>query len=232
MIRAFGISGAEKNNCLPPVRRREQIGLHFHHEEVAEGISRASGASSPVSTEIQSLVINLGDNDKNVRKQAVDTLMEVAQKTPKDVVLELKDSLKDPNEDICGNASYVLAKISEVSPGVVIPAVPELTDSLKDPNEYIRSNASYVLAKISEVSPEAVIPAVPELKDSLKDPNEYVRVIVSIVLGNISKVSPEAVIPAIPELRKALKDPNEKVRVIASYLLRRIGAEIYNYTVS
>ena len=170
MIRSFGISGAG-------------------------GIRGGSGASSPVSTEIQSLVINLGDNDKNVRKQAVDTLMEVSQKTPKDVVLELKDSLKDSNEDV-------------------------------------RVNASIVLEDISKVSPEAVIPAVPELKDFLKDSSEYICVIALIILVNISKVSPEAVIPAIPELRKALKDPNEKVRVIASYLLRRIGAEIYNYTVS
>ena len=185
MIRAFGISGAG-NNYLPLVEPRKQIGLHFHHE-AEEDISRGSGASSPVSTKIQSLVIKLGDDNSNVRKQSVDILVKIAKETPEEIVQRLREALKDPDERVRVNASYLLAKISEVSAGELIPAIPELREALKDPNEKVRGNALIVLGSISKVSPDELILAVPELRGALKDPDKRVRVNAAFVILLLSR---------------------------------------------
>ena len=104
MSRVFGISDAA-------YAAKQRFGLHFHHDEGPEG-SRGSGAGRQVSTEIQNLVIKLGDDNSNVRMQSVDILVKIAKETPEEIVQRLREALKDPDERVRVNAAFVILLLS------------------------------------------------------------------------------------------------------------------------
>ncbi|HKE83592.1 MAG TPA: M56 family metallopeptidase [Vicinamibacterales bacterium] len=150
---------------------------------------------------VAALTDALKDENKEVRQQALHTLVSMRAAIPPDTYMTL---LKDSDPEVRQQAVFGLGQIRD--PKYLDP----LMAALKDQNADVRHQAAFAIGQIRD--PRAVDPLAAALKDS--DPE--VRQQAAFALGQIR--DPRAIDPLIA----ALKDSNAHVRQQAAFALGQI----------
>ena len=150
---------------------------------------------------VAALTDALKDENKEVRQQALHTLVSMRAAIPPDTYMTL---LKDSDPEVRQQAVFGLGQIRD--PKYLDP----LMAALKDQNADVRHQAAFAIGQLHD--PRAVDPLAAALKDS--DPE--VRQQAAFALGQIR--DPRAIDPLIA----ALKDSNAHVRQQAAFALGQI----------
>jgi beta-lactamase regulating signal transducer with metallopeptidase domain len=150
---------------------------------------------------VAALTDALKDENKEVRQQALHTLVSMRAAIPPDTYMTL---LKDPDPEVRQQAVFGLGQIRD--PKYLDP----LMAALKDQNADVRHQAAFAIGQLRD--PRAVDP----LAAALKDGDPEVRQQAAFALGQIR--DPRAIDPLIA----ALKDSNAHVRQQAAFALGQI----------
>ena len=161
-----------------------------------------SQAQNVTDQNLDSLVKNLQDPDKDVRSEAAWALGYLGDKA---AVQPLIEALKDRNEDVRYASARALGNLGDKT------AVPSLIAALKDPNKDVRSEVVKSLGTLRDKA------AVPPLIAALRDPDRDVRSEVVWTLGDLGDKT------TVPPLIAALKDPNKEVRSGSALVLGHLG---------
>ena len=155
-------------------------------------------AQTVTSQKLDSLVKKLQDPDKEVRLQAVEGLMKLADTI---AVPPLIGALKDSDQEVRTKAAEALGRLADER------MVPPLIEALKDPDKGVRTAAARTLGGQYDKR------AVPPLIEALKDPDKGVRSAAAHALAHLKDKR------AVPPLIEALKDPDKGVRSAAAHAL-------------
>ena len=186
--------------------------------------------------EIEKLIKQLKDEDKDVRGSAIWALGRIGEKAEK-AVPALIEALKDKAEAVRSGAAQALGRFDEKAEKVV----PALIEALKDEAEDVRDSAVWALLGIGEK-------AVPALIEALKDEAVHRRAIWALgrmgekaekaVHALIETLKDEAVCwgaayalgaigeKAVPSLKEAMKSDIKIVREQAIIALETISAKL------
>jgi HEAT repeat protein len=156
-----------------------------------------------------------GENDVEVRKAILNTLVNLVGPEDTSAVPALRAALKDTDSDAVRFAAFALGNIGG---GRAAPAVPVLREALTDPAVSVRRRAAGSLANIG---PDAVS-AVPELSRALADTDAEVQSRSALALSGIG---PKAS-AAVPDLAKALRAKSAEVRLYSAEALSRIATNL------
>ena len=157
------------------------------------------GAADPKV--VAALSAALKDDNKDVRQQALHSLMSMRAAVPPDVYLTL---LKDPDPEMRKQAVYGIGRLRDAKYADM------LMSALKDDNREVRQQAVFALGQLRD--PRAIDPLTAALKDN--DPD--LRKQAAFALGQIRDRR------AIDPLIAALKDANPEVRQQAAFALGQI----------
>jgi outer membrane protein assembly factor BamB len=172
--------------------------------ETFEIIRRIGPPAIPLLVEL------LRDERVSVRRNAVDTLIDLAPDTAW-IQPALRRALRDEDAQVAGDAVRALGALGE-SAG---PSVPALVKTLSHENPYVRVYAAEALASIG---PKAGV-AARDLARALGDPIPGVRWAAGEALASIGPAAQSAV----PQLIEALKDDFLYVRICAAGALASLG---------
>ncbi|GJJ67712.1 bilin biosynthesis protein [Entomortierella parvispora] len=168
---------------------------------------RTLGSRSVLSqSALQSLVIALKDDDRDVRMSAASALRNQSSLT-ESAVQSLIATLKDNDNNVRSSAASTLGN----QPSLPESAVQSLIATLKNDNKNVRSSAASALGMQCSLPESAIQPLIATLKDD----NKNVRSSTASALGNQPSL-PES---AIQSLIATLKDDNWSVRSSAAFAL-------------
>jgi HEAT repeat protein/tRNA A-37 threonylcarbamoyl transferase component Bud32 len=180
-----------------------------------------------VDSQLSELCERLNSYDPNVRLEAAEYLVQVAEKNPRQVeeaVGELRQAADDSAGKVRVKITYILTLVAEENPRAVRSAVEDLRRWLYDENDAVKLNASNVLMHISEEYPGKVVPAVDDLvrllqMDISADAKEDILVHSTQALKNVAEDRPQKALSAVGYLVPLLSEGSARIRVNASYLL-------------
>src|SRR5262249_18748294 len=155
------------------------------------------------------------ENDGEVRKSILHTLVNLVGPEDNAAVAPLRAALKDKDPDAVRLAAFALGNIGGAK---AAPAVPALRQALADANPGVRRQAAGALANIG---PDAAA-AVPDLCRALNDSEADVQSRSALALSAIGPKAKEAV----PHLGKALRSKNPDTRLYAAEALSRIATNL------
>ncbi len=148
-------------------------------------------------TDVDSLIEELKDEDKDVRVSAADALGGIGPGA-KAAVPHLIEALKDENWNVRTTVAYALGRIGPD----IKAAVPHLIEALKDEDRLVRVGVAEALVHIGS---DARAEAINSLIEALKDENENVHQLAANDLGRIATVlQNRKATTAIPDLEMAL----------------------------
>ena len=196
------VKGAQRS--LPQLRRllsRENDDLDM---AVFEIIRRIGPPAIPL------LVDLLRDEQVSIRRNAVDTLIDLAPNTAASQPA-LRRALRDEDAVVAGDAARALGALGSKAS----PSVSALVKTLSHEDGYVRVYAAEALASIG---PNAAA-AIDDLARAVADPIPGVRWAACEALGSIGPAAQRAV----PQLIEALQDEFLYVRIFAAGALGSIG---------
>jgi beta-lactamase regulating signal transducer with metallopeptidase domain len=150
---------------------------------------------------VKALVAALDDENEDVRREALQTLVRFRSPLAFDPMLA---AAKSSDPEIRGHAVFALGQFGDAR------AVPTLTAALKDENADVRGQAAFALGRIG--SADGVVPLIAALKDAAAE----VRQQAAFALGQLK--DPRSVDP----LTAALKDADPEVRQHAAFALGQV----------
>jgi HEAT repeat protein len=166
------------------------------------GLSLIMSSCASRQAKIESLIIQLGNEDAYIASKAVDKLVKIGSPA----VPELIKALSVPNK---GNRfSFVVKVLSDIGD----PAVQALIEALKNRDVDVRRGAVWALREDNRLAE----PAIPALIKALEDQKVDIRSSAVLALGNIGK-------PAVPALIIALHNEDPMIRANAASSLKTIG---------
>jgi HEAT repeat protein/beta-lactamase regulating signal transducer with metallopeptidase domain len=182
-------------------------------EAVAQGIGRGVGRGSAVLAGsegarkdadprvVAALMEALKDVDKDVRRQAMETLSQLRAPAAREAFVQ---ALKDEDAEMRSQAAHALGQTRDPK------YVDALAGALRDSDPEVREQAAFALGQIRD--PRAVDP----LTAALKDANDDVRQQAVFALGQIRDRR------AVDPLIAALKDEKADVREQAAFALGQL----------
>jgi beta-lactamase regulating signal transducer with metallopeptidase domain len=163
-------------------------------ESTADAAARAAIAKA--------LILALKDEDAQVRRSAMASLMRVRSPLALDALVE---ALRDSDPEVREHAAFALGQLRDER------AVPALTTALQDESADVREKAVFALGQLRAES------AAGALSQALKDASPSIRSQAAFALGEIRSAA------AVPGLVQALKDADDDVRKQAAFALGQIG---------
>ncbi|MCH7686005.1 MAG: HEAT repeat domain-containing protein [Planctomycetes bacterium] len=185
------------------------------------------------------LILQLKDEDVEVRRAAAKALGELGRENPQSVVSPLSEAVTDKDREVRRLACFALGEMGPVADS----AIPALIHALKDRELSVRLSAAFAIYKINPEN-KAYVPellntmrqgeggtivsvgkmgsnagwAVPTLINLLKDSRPGIRRLAAEALGRIRSVTDRTE----SALKKALNDPDDRVGEAARESLQMI----------
>jgi HEAT repeat protein/outer membrane protein assembly factor BamB len=201
------VEGAQRS--LPTLRRLLAPEHQDLHVVTFEIIQRIGPEAIPL------LVDLLRDQRPDVRRRAVDELIDLAPQT-ETIQPALRRALRDDDSVVAGDAARALGALGPKAS----PSVGALATMLSHEDPYVRIYAAESLASIGATAAKATA----ALAAALDDPVPGVRWAASEALGGIGPAAQSAV----PQLIQALDDEFLYVRIFAAGALGSIGPKAHS----
>lgn len=154
------------------------------------------------------LILQLKDEDVEIRRAAAKALGELGRKTPKSAVPPLSEAVTDKDREVRRLACFALGEMGPVADS----AIPSLIHALKDRELSVRLSTAFAIYKIN-----------PENKAYVSELLKTMRKGEGGTIVAVGKMGPNAGW-AVPTLINLLKDSRPGIRRLAAEALGQIGS--------
>ncbi|MEI6423585.1 MAG: HEAT repeat domain-containing protein, partial [Lentisphaerota bacterium] len=206
-VEALGRIGSATPEVIPALISKVEDPDSNVRKSVAESLEKLNAMTAELK--IKYCMLDLGDDNGDVRKRAVDVLSKVDPVTP-EVTAAIIKALEDKDYSVRKSSAEYLEKRGAMT--AALKATRHIID-LKSGNNAVRIRAAEALGNIGATTSEVI----PALINALEDKD--VRDAAIEALGNIGASAKSAV----PALIKALADGDSNVRMMSAEALGKIG---------